>query len=76
MHDIHFPDITEEKLDIKSIALLLIDLQKGIMHMETKPYSAGAVIRNASTFAGKFRDLGMPVFPVHVMSNQWPPRVR
>ena len=61
--------MAQEKLDVKTTALVMIDLQKGIVQMETKPYPHEAVIRNASTVARKFRELGIPVFPVHVMSD-------
>ncbi|MHB1708143.1 MAG: isochorismatase family protein [Thermoplasmataceae archaeon] len=63
--------MAQEKLDLKLTALVMIDLQKGIVHMETKPHTSEAVISNASAIARKFRDLGMPVFPVHVISDQW-----
>jgi len=61
--------MNEEKLDIKSTALVLIDFQKGISRMDTKPYPSATVIGNASLVARRFRELGMPVFPVHVASD-------
>ncbi|QRF74795.1 putative isochorismatase family protein [Thermoplasmatales archaeon] len=62
--------MNEEKLNIKSTALVIIDLQIGISRMDTKPYPSATVIGNASLVAKRFRELGMPVFPVHVASDQ------
>ncbi len=47
-------------------ALVVIDLQKGISQMETKPHSAKDVIANAAKLAGAFRRSNMPVFLVRV----------
>ncbi|GGM76410.1 hydrolase [Thermogymnomonas acidicola] len=60
------------EVDRKRTALVLIDLQKGIAAMQTKPYSAKDVIRNAASLADAFRRAGMPVFLVHVVA---PPEV-
>ena len=43
-------------------ALVLIDLQKGIVGRETKPYSASTVVGNATRLVKAFRKDGMPVF--------------
>ncbi len=50
-------------------ALVVIDLQKGIAMMETKPHSSKTVIDNAAKLAGAFRKNGMPVMLVHVVSS-------
>lgn len=55
-----------EKLVPEKTALVIIDLQKGITSMETKPTPTSKVIRNASILAKSFRDRKMKVFPVHV----------
>ncbi len=56
-------DITIEK---SKTALVVIDLQKGIVGRPTAPYAAADVVKNASALAGAFRKNGMPVFLVHV----------
>ncbi|MCL4350260.1 MAG: hydrolase [Candidatus Thermoplasmatota archaeon] len=57
-------------------ALVLIDLQKGIVGRETKPYSASTVVSNATRLVKAFRKDGMPVFLVHVnFQNSVPVRV-
>lgn len=55
-----------EKLIPEKTALVIIDLQKGISAMDTKPLPSSEIIRNASTLANKFREKNMKVFPVHV----------
>ena len=47
-------------------ALVLIDLQKGIVVRDTKPYGAAEVVSNAVRLARKFREKNMPIFFVHV----------
>jgi nicotinamidase-related amidase len=56
-------------LDRKKTALVIIDLQKGIVSMPAKPYSTAEVVKNASRLAKKFRESNMPVFLVHVYSD-------
>lgn len=60
--------MAEETLDIDKsrTALVLIDLQKGIVGREGKPNSSSDVVRNASMLAKSFRKNNMPVFLVHV----------
>jgi len=53
-------------LDKRKTGLVVIDLQKGITSMQTKPYEAMAVISNATKLAEAFRESKMPVFLVHV----------
>lgn len=61
--------MTSEFLDHKKTALIVIDLQKGIVSMPTKPYDTREVVRNAASLARKFREKSMPVFLVHVYSD-------
>ena len=48
-------------------ALIVIDLQKGILQMETNPYSVKEVISNAARLADAFRKNSMPVFLVRAV---------
>jgi nicotinamidase-related amidase len=63
-------DMTELKLDLKKAALVVIDIQKGIAAIGRKlePYTGSQVIVNVSKLVRRFRELGMPVFLVHVTS--------
>jgi nicotinamidase-related amidase len=54
------------ELDPKTTALVLIDLQKGIMVHELKPYPADRVTKGGSTLADTFRKAGAPVVLVNV----------
>ncbi len=58
------------KLDLNKTALVVIDLQRGIVGSERKlePYSVKEVVANAAKLVAAFRDAGMPVFLVHVTS--------
>ena len=47
-------------------ALILIDLQKGIVARDTRPYPASAVVAKAAVLAKAFRAQGLPVVLVHV----------
>lgn len=53
-------------IDKSRTALVVIDLQKGIVKRETAPYPPDAVVKNASALAEAFRKNGMPVFLVRV----------
>ena len=53
-------------IDKSKTALVLIELQKGIVARETKPHAASAVVENAAKLVRKFRENGMPIFFVHV----------
>jgi len=55
-----------EKLDPKHTALVLIDLQKGILPFAGGPHSADEVLARAATLAARFRTLGAPVVLVRV----------
>ncbi len=50
-------------------ALVVIDLQKGIINRLTAPYEAETVIKNAALLAEAFRSKHMPVFLIHVSAS-------
>jgi nicotinamidase-related amidase len=52
-------------LDAKTTALILIDLQDGVVPM-AKPRSGIEVMKNAMKLAARFRKVGAPVILVHV----------
>ena len=53
-------------IDKTKTALVVIDLQKGIVARQTAPYAADLVVKNAAALAGAFRKNAMPVFLVRV----------
>jgi nicotinamidase-related amidase len=53
-------------LDPRTTALVLIDLQRGIVARTTAPHSADQVVERAARIADRFRQLGAPVILVHV----------
>jgi nicotinamidase-related amidase len=53
-------------LDPKQTALVLIDLQKGILGRQTAPHSASEVLARSVRLAGRFRAAGGLVVLVHV----------
>jgi len=59
------------ELDIEHTALVVIDLQKGIVASgrTLAPHSSEVVVRNAAKLADGFRKAGRPVFLVHVVSS-------
>jgi nicotinamidase-related amidase len=57
-------------IDKTKTALVVIDLQKGILSMPTKPYHAHEVIENAVKLVNTFRKNGMPVFLVNVITTK------
>lgn len=54
------------KLDTSTTALVLIDLQQGILPFAGGPHSAEQVVTHAAHLAGRFRALGAPVILVRV----------
>ncbi|MCL5011719.1 MAG: hydrolase [Candidatus Marsarchaeota archaeon] len=58
------------KIDKNSSGLVVIDIQKGIASMDrkTEPYGIKEVVDNVSKLVKKFREVGAPVFLVHVGS--------
>ncbi len=57
------------RINKEKTALVVIDLQKGIAQMQTKPHSAQEVIENSAKLVEAFRKNKMPVFLVHVQSS-------
>ncbi len=53
-------------IDKARTALVVIDLQKGIVERRTAPYASDVVVKKAAALAGAFRENGMPVFLVRV----------
>ena len=49
-------------IDKNKTAIVVIDLQKGIVSRETQPYSAKTVIENTAQLLKVFRQNNMPVF--------------
>jgi nicotinamidase-related amidase len=53
-------------LHAKSTALVLIDLQKGVLAMPVVPYSGATILARSTKFASGFRATGSPVVWVRV----------
>jgi nicotinamidase-related amidase len=53
-------------IDRSKTALVVIDLQMGVVGRQTAPYPPDTVVRNAAALAEAFRRNGMPVFLVRV----------
>ena len=60
------PGMKNAFIDRAKTALVVIDLQKGIVGRQTAPHAAGGVVKNAAAIAAAFRKNGMPVFLVRV----------
>lgn len=54
------------KLEAATCALIVVDLQKGIVAMDVKPHPATQVIDNALAMVAAFRKAGGTIVPVHV----------
>ena len=61
--------MTVAALDPKTTALVLIDLQHGIVAMPSQPRASADVVANAARIADRFRELGAPVILVHVVMS-------
>lgn len=59
----------DTQFDKTKTALVVIDLQKGIVAMPTAPYDSKIVIANAAKLAEAFRKNNMPVFLVRVATS-------
>ena len=59
-------EMSELALEKPATALVVIDLQKGVVGMPTEPYSANNVVANAARLADAFRKSGMSVFLIRV----------
>ena len=57
-------------LDPRSTALVLIDLQNGIVARPLEPRSGADVMRHAAQLAAAFRKVNAPVIYVHVLLNE------
>src|SRR5579875_37259 len=57
---------SEWKLNPHTTALVLIDLQNGIVDRDTKPYPAADVVERSRALADAFRANGAPVIYVRV----------
>lgn len=54
------------ELNAKTTALVVIDLQEGILPFAGGPHTAAEVVNRAGKLAAKFRASGQPVFLVRV----------
>lgn len=57
------------QLDPKTTALVLIDLQKGILQLPLQPYSSDEIVARSLKFTEKCRDAGVTICLVHVTWN-------
>lgn len=57
-------------LDPKKTALVLIDLQNGVVNRDTKPHTTGEVIERSRMLAEAFRRKGAPVVYVRVLVSE------
>src|ERR1035438_9132275 len=62
----NMPGMKTAFIDRAKTALVVIDLQKGVVGRNTTPYPADDVVKNAAAIAAAFRKNGMPVFLVRV----------
>ncbi len=62
--------MAELELDRKSTALVIIDLQKGIVSGQAEPIPSDTVVKNAAKLVEAFRKNSMPVFFVHVTPSK------
>jgi nicotinamidase-related amidase len=69
--------MSEILIDKSKTALVVIDLQRGIVGRQTAPYPAEMVVKHAAALAAAFRENGMPVFLVRVKpSPDWKDALR
>lgn len=61
--------MTETIIDPRSTALVLIDLQHGIVGLTLSPRSGESVVGRAAQLAQRFRERGAPVFLVRVATS-------
>jgi len=59
------------RFDAASTALILIDLQHGIVGSQTAPYAASAVVEKSATLAKAFREKGATIVYVRVDLNNF-----
>jgi nicotinamidase-related amidase len=58
--------VLDMTIDPATTALVLIDLQRGIVSRDTKPHAAADVIARCARLAKRFREIGATVVLVHV----------
>jgi nicotinamidase-related amidase len=58
------------ELNAKETALVLIDLEHGIVGRDLAPYSGKDVVAKSAKLAGKMRSAGSPVVYVHVLLHE------
>jgi nicotinamidase-related amidase len=58
--------MTNALIDRSKTALVVIDLQRGVVGRQTAPYATDIVVRNAAAIADAFRKNKMPVFLVRI----------
>ena len=58
--------VSNTTIEKSKTALVVIDLQKGIVGRQTAPYPSDIVVKNAAALADAFRKIGLPVFLVRV----------
>ncbi|TCV93258.1 nicotinamidase-related amidase [Luteibacter rhizovicinus] len=58
--------MTADTLDSRTTALVLIDLQQGILPYAQGPYTGDQVVARAVRLADRFRELGAPIVRVRV----------
>lgn len=58
-------------LNPKTTALVLIDLQNGIISRDTKPYPAAEVVQRSRSLAEAFRAKGSPIVYVRVLMSDF-----
>src|SRR5947209_4133478 len=57
---------TQFSIDPKTTALVLIDLQRGIVARDTKPYTSAQVVEQVARLTKRFREAGALIVLVHV----------
>ncbi|AHA64316.1 Isochorismatase family protein [Shigella dysenteriae 1617] len=65
-HDFVFSGVIMLELNAKTTALVVIDLQEGILPFAGGPHTADEVVNRAGKLAAKFRASGQPVFLVRI----------
>jgi nicotinamidase-related amidase len=66
MKSIRKQEVTMPEFDPQTTALVLIDLQKGVVGRALAPYTADQVVGTATDLAERFRSAGAPVVLVNV----------
>ena len=59
--------MSDLELTPQTTALVVIDLQKGIVSTPTEPHASATVVANSARLARAFRQRGMPVYLVRVV---------